>query len=75
VVREVREYLASGAPVGPYFADQLLVPFAIAGRGSYRTVRPTRHTLTNIEIVRKFLDVEIAVVKEDRDVWRITVEA
>jgi RNA 3'-terminal phosphate cyclase (ATP) len=73
VIEEVREYLASGAPVGPYLADQLLVPFALAGGGSYRTVPPTRHTLTNIEVVRMFLDVEIAVKGEDRHVWRIDV--
>ncbi len=74
VVKEVREYLVSGAPVGPYLADQLLVPFAIAGGGAYRTVRPTRHTLTNIEIVRMFLDVDIAVRKEDRAVWTISID-
>ncbi len=73
-VKEVREYLVSGVPVGPYLADQLLVPFAIAGGGTYRTVRPTRHTLTNIEIVRMFLDVDIAVRKEDRAVWTITID-
>ena len=74
VVEEVKAYLASGAPVGPYLADQLLVPLAIAGGGSFRTVRPTRHTLTNIEIVRSFLDIDIVVHKEDRGVWRIAVD-
>jgi RNA 3'-terminal phosphate cyclase (ATP) len=74
VVKQVREYLVSGAPVGPYLADQLLVPFAIAGGGRYRTVRPTRHTLTNIEIVRMFLDVDISVQKEDRALWTIAID-
>ncbi|MDX1389902.1 MAG: RNA 3'-terminal phosphate cyclase [Acidobacteriota bacterium] len=74
VVQEVREYLASGAPVGPYLADQLLLPFAMAGGGIYRAVRPTRHTLTNIEIVRLFLEVDIAVRKEDHAVCTIEIE-
>ncbi len=74
VVKEAREYLGSGAPVGPYLADQLLVPFGVAGEGSYRTVRPTRHTLTNIEIVRMFLDVEIAVRQEDEALWSIMID-
>jgi RNA 3'-terminal phosphate cyclase (ATP) len=73
VVKEVKAYLTSGAPVGPYLADQLLVPLAIAGGGRFRTVRPTRHTLTNIEIVRSFFDVDIAIHKEDRGVWMIAV--
>jgi RNA 3'-terminal phosphate cyclase (ATP) len=72
---EAREYLDSGAPVGPHLADQLLVPFAIAGGGSFRTVEPTRHTLTNIEIVRAFLDVDISVARETESVWRIAIAA
>lgn len=75
VVREVREYLAAGVPVGSHLADQLLVPMAVAGGGSFRTVAPTSHTLTNIEIVRSFLDVDIKVEKEDRSVWRVDVNA
>ena len=31
VVREAEEYLATGAPVGKYLADQLLIPMALAG--------------------------------------------
>jgi tRNA-splicing ligase RtcB len=42
VVEEAREYLDSGAPVGRYLADQLLVPLAMAGRGSFRGSR-SRH--------------------------------
>ncbi|MEW6366340.1 MAG: RNA 3'-terminal phosphate cyclase [Acidobacteriota bacterium] len=61
VVREVREYLAAGVPVGRHLADQLLIPMALAGGGCFRTLELTRHTTTNIEIVRRFLDVEITV--------------
>jgi len=74
VAQEVRGYLASGAVVGPYLADQLLVPLAIAGAGSYRTVQPTRHTLTNVEVVRKFLDVEIAIAQEGQALWTISLD-
>ncbi len=73
LVGEVRDYLASGAPVGPYLADQLLVPLAIAGEGTFRTVRPTRHTLTNVEIIRRFLDVEIEVQKGEDSQWTIAI--
>jgi RNA 3'-terminal phosphate cyclase (ATP) len=40
--------------VGPYLADQLLLPLAIAG-GVFVTRRPTAHTLTNLETIRSFL--------------------
>lgn len=73
VVGEVKEYLASGAPVGPYLADQLLVPFALAGTGRFRTMRPTRYTTTNVEIIRMFLDVPIEVVRGVGSPWTIVV--
>lgn len=58
-IRSAKEYISSGAPVGKYLADQLLVPMAIAGGGRYRTHSPTRHTLTNIDIIKKFIDIDI----------------
>ena len=70
-VDEARRYLASGAPVGDHLADQLLLPMAQAGGGSFRTVAPTRHTLTNIEVLKAFLDLDARVENEARDVWRI----
>jgi RNA 3'-terminal phosphate cyclase (ATP) len=73
-VEQVHEYLSAGVPVGRHLADQLLIPMALAGGGTFRTLPPTRHTLTNIEILKKFLDVEITVTKIDRLVWDIAVE-
>ena len=63
-VAEMRRYLASGAPVGEYLADQLVVPMALAGAGVFRTVKPSRHLLTNIETVKRFLDVAITVERD-----------
>ena len=75
VAGQVRDYLASGAAVGPYLADQLLVPLALAGAGSFRTVPPTRHTLTNAEVVRKFVDVEFAMTRDDQGLWTVSVRS
>jgi RNA 3'-terminal phosphate cyclase (ATP) len=74
-VDEARAYLAAGVPVGPHLADQLLVPMALAGSGCFRTVAPTRHTTTNIEVIQKFMDVAISITRseEDRYVWGIDV--
>jgi RNA 3'-terminal phosphate cyclase (ATP) len=73
-VDEAREYLAAGAPVGKHLADQLLVPLALAG-GKFRTVAPTRHTMTNIDVIKQFMKVEIAVTRAESDgaVWEINV--
>jgi RNA 3'-terminal phosphate cyclase (ATP) len=56
-----KRYLAAAdVPVGDCLADQLLLPFALAGGGSYKTLALTRHAATNIEVIRMFLDVRVA---------------
>jgi RNA 3'-terminal phosphate cyclase (ATP) len=70
---EAANYLAAGAPVGEHLADQLLIPLALAGGGSYTTGQPSLHTTTNIEIIRKFLDVEIKLTPVEGDTWRIEI--
>jgi len=48
-------YLASEAFAGPYLADQLLLPFALAGGGAFTTVKPSQHTLTAAVLIERFL--------------------
>lgn len=74
VVSEITEYLDAGVPVGKHLADQLLLPFAMSGSGSFRTLPPTTHTLTNIEVIKKFLDIDIRCRELDRNVWQIFIE-
>ena len=69
--RSVQEYLAFDVPVGRYLADQLLIPMALAGGGQFRTLSPTRHTITNVEIIKKFLDVDITVNEYNQSQWQI----
>ncbi|HEX8911501.1 MAG TPA: RNA 3'-terminal phosphate cyclase [Humisphaera sp.] len=72
-VQEAKKYLAGGAPVGEHLADQLLIPLAMAGGGSYVTTDLTEHTRTNVEVVKRFLDVEVEVSEEGRGRWRVAV--
>lgn len=71
-VKLTRLYLASTAPAGCYLADQLLLPMALAGGGRFRTMQPSRHAVTNIDIIRKFLAVPITV-EQDGDTWLVEV--
>ncbi|HEY9403847.1 MAG TPA: RNA 3'-terminal phosphate cyclase [Pyrinomonadaceae bacterium] len=71
---EARAYLETDAPVGEHLADQLLIPLALAGGGSYTTGQPTLHTTTNIEVVKMFLDVRITTRPLDGNVWKVEVE-
>jgi RNA 3'-terminal phosphate cyclase (ATP) len=72
-VKSVQEYLASNVPVGRYLADQLLIPMALAGGGKFRTLSPTQHTTTNAEIIKKFIDVDIAIKEYDQHQWEIEI--
>jgi RNA 3'-terminal phosphate cyclase (ATP) len=60
-VQAARRYLSTEVAAGEYLADQLLLPLAMAGGGSFTTLPLSRHATTNIDMIRKFLDVEIAV--------------
>lgn len=70
--REALDYLAAGAPVGPYLADQLLLPLALGG-GRFRTVEPTGHTLTHLTVLERFLPVETSVEEQSDGTWVIEV--
>lgn len=71
LVAEVQGYLESDAPVGRHLADQLLLPMALAGGGRFHTLRPSRHTLTNIDIIRHFLDIDIETRQVGEDKYLI----
>ena len=63
-IKEAKEYLDSGVPVGPHLADQMMLLLALAGGGSYRTGPPTEHSRTNSEVIRRFLQVNINLKQE-----------
>lgn len=74
VIDEVRPYLEANMAVGPYLADQLLLPLALAGGSAFTTVAPTRHTRTNIAVIEKFLDVAFAVEETAPGCYLIAVK-
>jgi len=72
-VQMVQEYLRDDLPVGPYLADQLLIPLAMAGGGRFRTLPPTRHTTTNIAVIKHFLDVDIRLKACGDHQWEVEI--
>jgi RNA 3'-terminal phosphate cyclase (ATP) len=66
-------YLASSAVAGPYLADQLLLPMALAGGGSFTTVKPSRHSRTGADVIAKFLDARIAFEEKEDGRHLVTV--
>lgn len=70
---EIRKYLAASVPVDCHLADQLILPMALAGGRVFRTLPPTQHTLTNIEVVKQFLDVEVSLIQQTDAVWELSL--
>lgn len=69
-----KRYLASDAPIGVHLADQLLLPLALAGGGSFVTLPPSAHTRTNIDVIQAFLPVAIrCAALDETGRWRIEV--
>jgi len=55
-------FLRTNGAVDPWLADQILLPLAMTKSPSVlRTSEVTRHLLTNAEVIRYFLPVDIAV--------------
>ncbi len=72
-IKAANRYIDSTAPVGEYLADQLLIPFALAGTGNFRTVKPSLHTVTNIEVIQQLLDVSINIKSISNNLYDITI--
>ena len=69
-LREAEEYLAADVPVGTHLADQLMLPLGIgaylgSGGGMFRTMELSLHSTTHLEILRRFLEIDVQVDGED----------
>jgi len=65
VVDQALAHRASGMPVDPHSADQLLLPLALAdGTSEFQVSEITSHLTTNATVIQMFLDREIAIEGE-----------
>lgn len=71
VVRQCRAYLASAAPVGEHLCDQLMLPMAVAGSGTYHATSLSGHAETQIEVIKQFLECDVQA--EPRDAGEVVV--
>lgn len=60
----MKGYLEASAFAGPYLADQLVLPFVLAGGGSFTTVKPSQHLLTAIDIAKRFTGRRIELERQ-----------
>ncbi len=65
VIKQVRRFSESEAPVCEHLADQLLLPLALGAGGRFRTVKPSEHTRTNATIIGLFLGDVVTIAEDD----------
>ena len=74
---EARQYLADEVPVGEHLCDQLLLPMALAARSGNSsqivTGQLSMHAQTQIDVIKRFLDVSIEVEPIETRKNRITI--
>ena len=63
----------SKAAVGEHLADQLILPMALGAGGKFTTTAPSMHLLTNIDVVKQFLPVDIQCVKVKDDFYEVKI--
>ena len=74
VAGRLRHWLSAQVAVEEYLADQLLLPMAVAGKGSFTTTRPSMHCLTNIDVIHQFGIAKILATQVNDTAWQISVE-
>ena len=52
--KRMQGYLGSSAFAGPYLQDQLVLPFAVAGGGTFSSVKLSQHTCTAMDLIERF---------------------
>jgi RNA 3'-terminal phosphate cyclase (ATP) len=71
--KQAKRYLNSDAAVGEHLADQLLLPMALANGGVFTTTPLSSHARTNLEVIRRFLDVRMESVELKRGMHEVTI--
>lgn len=66
-------YLASPAFAGPYLADQLLLPFALAGGGAFTTVKPSQHARTAADVIALFTGQRFGFEQQENGVHLVAM--
>jgi len=76
---QVKDYLATRAPVGEYLCDQLLLPLSLAaGQGNpseFLTGPLSQHSQTQIDLIQRFLKVTISVIPVKSNQYRVVIQS
>jgi RNA 3'-terminal phosphate cyclase (ATP) len=65
-IKRALSYMVSEATAGHFLADQLLLPMALAGGGSFVATDWSPHAETNADIIQRFLPIKILTEETER---------
>lgn len=72
-IGRMRGYLACDAFAGPYLADQMLLPMALAGGGAFTTVKPSEHARTAATVIERFIGRRIRFEQQAGGAHAVTI--
>jgi RNA 3'-terminal phosphate cyclase (ATP) len=75
VARAFLAHRASGTSVETHLADQLMLPIAVAGEGSFTCHELSLHSRTNIEVIHAFTGRRLRAWQLATGCYRIVLEA
>lgn len=78
--KEVQAFQRATGALGPYLADQWMLPLALAVVGtkqsaSFTCTEMTDHATTNIGVIEAFLPVRFEVTESGPSLWRVSLAA
>ncbi len=71
--KQAKRYINSTAAVGEHLADQLLLPLALGEGGSFTTTPLSGHSTTNLDVIRRFVNVRTEVDEVRRGIVLVRV--
>lgn len=71
--QEAKAWIDAGLPVGEHLADQLLLPMAMAGGGSFRTAPLSLHATTQIDLLGRLLGARFHTEREPSGAVRVAL--
>ena len=73
-LNRANSFLGAEVPVELHLADQLIVPLALAGGGSFLTEKPSLHTRTCMDLLPFFMNITARVTQQSAKAWLITLQ-
>ena len=71
---DILNYLKSDVFADEHLADQLLLPVVLAGAGEFSTNAVSSHFLTNVNVIKKFMDIAVNIEETSERHFHIQIK-